>query len=298
MKIGTTLMALFAGIVVLAACSTDDNKQPGTTTPSTTDVAALTAVATATSTPEATSTPPIPSGKITVFAAASLTSVFEEIKDAFESEYAGASVTYNFAGSAVLRTQLREGAPADAYASADIDNVRLAFEDGLVADDGRVFAHNRLALIVPRGDPGRITGLVDLGNSGVKLVLAQPEVPVGKYAREALQKMQAEGSFGEGFADRVLANVVSEESSVKAVVAKVQLGEADAGIVYVTDVTPELAADVTLIEIPDAFNVVAAYAMAVTSNATDPVTVAAFIEFVLSDEGQAILGAHRFLSVE
>ena len=298
MKFATTLITLFTATVLLAACSTTDNKQPEPTTPSTTGVAALTAVATTTQLPEATSTPPVPSGTITVFAAASLTAAFEEIKIAFEAENAIASVTYNFAGSATLRAQLREGAPADVYASADTDNVQLAFEDDLVADDGRVFARNRLALIVPRGDPGRITGFVDLGNSGVKLVLAQPEVPVGKYAREALQKMQAEGSFGEGFADRVLANVVSEESSVKAVVAKVQLGEADAGIVYVTDVTPELAADVTLIEIPAAFNVVAEYAIALTSNAGNPVTAAAFIEFILSEDGQAILGAHGFLPVE
>ena len=176
--------------------------------------------------------------------------------------------------------------------------MRQALDAGLVVDAGETFTRNRLALIVPADNPAKITALRDLGNDGVKLVLALDAVPVGRYARESIAKMAADGSFGEGFSDRVLANLVSEEPNVKAVVTKVQLGEADAGIVYVTDVTAGVAADVKVIEIPDAYNVLATYPMALTADAANPAAAAAFVAFVLSPAGQAIMTRFGFQPIE
>lgn len=237
-------------------------------------------------------------GEIVVFAAASLTDAFEDIANAFEAGHPGTRVTMNFGGSPALRTQLQEGASGDIYAPADTDNMQQALDAGVVIDAGRIFTRNRLAVIVPAGSPAGITALQDLGNQGVQLVLATSDVPVGRYARKSIDKMHADGSFGEGFTSRTLANVVSEEPNVKAVVTKVQLGEADAAIVYVTDVTADIAGDVSVIDIPDDFNVVATYPIAVTTSAENTVGAEALIAFVLSEEGQAILENYGFQPIE
>ena len=280
---------LLATALVLAACGDDDDPAEPISAPSIASTQAATYAAI-----EA----PAATGDITVFSAASLTAAFEDIGAAFEAANAGTSVTFNFAGSPALRTQLTEGADADIYASADTNNMTQALEADLVVDEVVIFAQNRLAVIVPVGNPANITTLQDLSKDGVKLVLAQADVPVGRYARESLIKMQDEGSFGETFSDDVLANLVSEEPNVKAIVTKVQLGEADAGIVYVTDVTADVAADVTLIEIPDALNIIATYPIAVTTNAANVPAAEAFIAFVLSDEGQTILAEYGFRPVD
>jgi molybdate transport system substrate-binding protein len=245
-----------------------------------------------------TSTPgetPSLSGNLTVFAASSLTDAFNEEKQAFEAAHPGVSVTFNFAGSPTLRAQLGQGARADVLATADRKNMDAALQNGLVVDAGTTFARNKLAVIVPKSDPGNIASPFDLAKSGLKLVLAQQGVPAGDYARQIFQNMEADPRGGAGFANNVLSNLVSEEANVKAVVGKVQLGEADAGIVYVTDATPDLAGDVMLIEIPDSLNVIAAYPIAVTSDAGEPEIAKAFIAFVLSAQGQQILEAHGFL---
>lgn len=242
-------------------------------------------------------TPPV-EGEIVVFAAASLTDAFEDIADAFEAEHPGTYVTLNFGGSPALRTQIQEGASADIYAPADIANMEQALQGDLVVDTGRAFARNRLGVIVPADNPAGITAIEDLGNEGVQLVLAASDVPVGRYARESIEKMQADGSFGEDFVRRVTRNIVSEEPNVKAVVTKVQLGEADAGIVYVTDVTADIAKDVSLIVIPDNFNAIAEYPIAVTTSAENTAGAEAFIEFVLTEKGQAILEQNGFQPIE
>ncbi|MEX1254093.1 MAG: molybdate ABC transporter substrate-binding protein [Dehalococcoidia bacterium] len=241
---------------------------------------------------------PGPSGDITVFAAASLTDPFNEIGDAFEAANPDVGVTFQFAGSPALQTQLAEGARADVLATADESNLEAALDAGLVIDAAQPFARNKLAIIVPADNPASIESCLDLANDGLKLVLAAEEVPAGNYARQSIDLMAQDPTAGAGFSERVLANVVSNEPNVKAVVTKVQLGEADAGIAYVTDVTPDVAADITVIEIPDDMNVIAVYPVAVTSEAAEPEIAAAFIEFVLSDEGQAILRQHGFLRVK
>ncbi len=235
------------------------------------------------------------SGNLTVFAASSLTDAFKEEKQAFEAAHPGVTVEFNFAGSPTLVTQLGQGARADVLATADQKNMDAALQSGLVLNAVTTFARNKLAVIVPKSNPGDIASPFDLAKSGLKLVLAQRGVPAGDYARQILQNMEAGPRGGAGFADKVLANLVSEEANVKAVVTKVQLGEADAGIVYVTDVTPDVAGDVMLIEIPDSLNVIAAYPIAVTSNAADPEIAQAFIKFILSAQGQHILEGHGFL---
>lgn len=241
---------------------------------------------------------PVIEGEVTIFAAASLTEAFTEMKAELETANAGATITLNFAGSSALRTQLAEGAPADVYASADEANMDGAQADGTIDGEPRIFAENRLVAIVPSDNPAGIEALADLAQPGIKLVLAQAQVPIGIYSRQALEKMAQDPQFGAAFDDQVLANLVSEEANVKQVVAKVQLGEADAGIVYASDVTPAVRPDVKIIDIPDDFNVLAEYPIAVVAEAPNAEGAAAFIEYVLSPAGQSILSGFGFIPIE
>jgi molybdate transport system substrate-binding protein len=246
--------------------------------------------------PSSTATDSIETGTLTVYAAASLTDAFQEIGDAFDAAHAGVHTEFNFAGSPTLRTQLEQGAEADALAVADQPNMQAAVDKKLVDDTGSIFARNKLTIIVPKGNPGGVTAPKDLAKPGLKLVLAQADVPVGKYARESIAKMAADASFGASFSDDALANVVSNEPNVKSVVTKVQLGEADAGIVYTTDVTEGVAGDIETIAIPDAFNVFASYPIAVLAEAKHTAAARALIDYVLSDAGQTILKKYGFLT--
>jgi molybdate transport system substrate-binding protein len=236
-------------------------------------------------------------GELTVFAAASLTDAFEAIAQELESRHPDLSITYNFGGSQALVTQLQEGAEADIFASANVAQIAAATEAGLIAGDAVPFVHNRLAVVTPANNPAGIASPADLGNEGILLVLAQPEVPAGRYARESVCKMGTDvETYGVGFTGRVAANVVSEEEDVRDVLAKVALGEADAGIVYVSDATT--AGDrVQAIDIPDEVNVVATYPIAAIAGG-DEVLASAFIGYLLSDEGQASLASFGFETVE
>lgn len=231
---------------------------------------------------------------LTVFAASSLTETFNDVAENFEAQRDDVDVQFNFAGSPTLRAQLDQGADADVYAAADEENMQAAVDAGLVLPEARTFARNRLTIIVPSDNPGEVHLLPDLAKDGLRLVVAAPDVPAGRYTREALDLIAADDGFPPGFREAVLANVVSEEPNVKAVVAKVQLGEADAGIVYETDVTDEIDEDVNMVEIPLDYNVEASYQAAVTSDAQHPEAAQAFIDFLLSDRGQDILEEHRF----
>jgi len=232
-------------------------------------------------------------GELTVFAAASLTDAFERIAAALEAANPGLTVTYGFAGSQALVTQLNEGARADVFASANTAQMETAVANGSIAGEPVTFVRNRLAIVVPADNPAGIEAPADLGRDGLRLVLAQPEVPVGRYARESVCRMgQDAATSGEGFVERVAANVVSEEEDVREVLTKVQLGEADAGIVYVSDA--QVGGDeVELIEIPDAVNIVAAYPVAAVAGG-DEALAAAFIGYLLAPEGQATLAAYGF----
>lgn len=235
------------------------------------------------------------SGSITVYAASSLTAAFYRESAAFQRANPAARVNFNFAGSPTLVTQLDQGAPADVLATADEKNMKTASDKKLMGADVKVFARNRLVIAVPKSNPGEVNATADLAKRGLKIVLAQKGVPVGDYARQSLTKMDADASRGGGFSDTVLRNVVSEEPNVKSVVSKIQLGEADAGIVYKTDITADVANDVTTIDIPDAFNIVASYPIAVTARAANRDVAAAFVAFVLSEAGQKILTDAGFI---
>jgi molybdate transport system substrate-binding protein len=237
---------------------------------------------------------PAPS-TLTIYAAASLTDAFRELGRALEASHPGLTVQFNFAGSQQLALQIEQGAPADVFASADQRWMSYASEKGLIEGEGAIFARNRLVAIVPRTNPARIGGLPDLARKGTKIVLAAEAVPAGKYSREALEHLSAAPGFPPEYARRALANVVSQEENVKAVVAKVQLGEADAGLVYRSDVTPSVSRDVRVLEIDDPYNVVASYPIAVLKSAKNAEAAKWFVDLVSSAAGQRTLQRHGLL---
>jgi molybdate transport system substrate-binding protein len=236
---------------------------------------------------------PAGGGELTVFAAASLTDAFAQVKRDLEAANPDLAIAYNFAGSQVLVTQLAEGADADVFASANAAQMQAATANGSIAGEPVIFVRNRLAIVTPADNPAGIDSPDDLASPNLKLILAQEEVPAGRYAREAVCLMgQDTARYGDGFVQRVAANIVSAEEDVRDVLTKVELGEADAGIVYVSDAA--IAGDaVQLIEIPDAVNVVATYPIAVATGG-DAALGEAFIAYLLSAEGQATLAAFGF----
>jgi molybdate transport system substrate-binding protein len=233
-------------------------------------------------------------GKITVFAAASLREAFEAAAPAF-TQKTGTAVTFNFGGSDTLAAQIAQGAPADVFASANLTRMKKVADAGLTTAAPSTFARNRLAVIVPKTNPGNVKDVADLGRPGVKVVLAAATVPVGNYARAAFTQMSGKGGMPADFADAVEKNVVSNELDVKAVATKISLGEGDAGVVYLTDVTPSIAANVTVIAFPTGAAPDATYPIAALKAAPNPSGAAAFVAFILAD-GQTFLKARGFLS--
>lgn len=233
--------------------------------------------------------------QLTLFTAASLTDAFKEMAAQIEQANPGTKLTFNFAGSPTLRAQLAQGARADVFASADEPTMAGAKKDGTISGEPQIFARNLLVVIVPAANRAGINTLQDLAKPRIKLVLTNKDVPVGNYTRQALEKMAHDPAFGHAIAPRVLANLVSEETNVKQVAAKVRLGEADAGIVYSTDVTSTLRAAVQVIQIPPEFNVIVRYPIAAVKGARNEPGARAFIEYVLSPMGQAILARHGFV---
>jgi molybdate transport system substrate-binding protein len=225
---------------------------------------------------------------LTVFAASSLSDAFQELAEQFEARH-GIGVELNFAGSNTLRIQIEQGARADLFASASEEHIRALAKAGYVE---RVvpFAENRLVIVVPASNPANVESVADL-RGDVKLVIAGEAVPAGKYAREALRNL--ESLYGPGFAAQVLSRVVSSEDSVRGVLAKVALGEADAGFVYATDA---LAAGdrVRVVELPPQANVTPRYYAGVISGSENREAAQTFIAFLLSPEGREILRKHGF----
>lgn len=235
---------------------------------------------------------------LTLFAASSLTDAFTEIGGNFKAAHSGVDVVFNFGSSSTLATQLTEGAPADIFASANAKQMQVAVDGKRIAGKPKTFAKNRLILIVPADNPAKIQTLRDVANAGVKLVIAAPKVPVRDYTDAMLTKLAAYPSYGDAYKTAFMANVVSEEDNVRQVSAKVALGEADAGFVYKSDVTPDIADKVIAIQIPDSVNTLATYPIATTDNAADPKLAGEFIDYLLSDEGQGILVKWGFISIQ
>jgi molybdate transport system substrate-binding protein len=229
-------------------------------------------------------------GEVVVFAASSLKEGFEALAVGLK-ENGVEKVDYNFAGSQALVAQLSQGAQGDVFASADAKNMEAAIATGsVVSGTERVLATNKLVVAIPSGE-GQISTLNDLAKPGIKLVLADKSVPAGNYSLQALDKLSADPAYGSDFKERVLANVVSYESNVRQVLSKVELGEADAGIVYTTDAK---AAKVSTIEIEDKYNVVARYYIAPVKDADHLDAGKGFIEYALSEEGQRTLESYGF----
>lgn len=326
------MVGLLVLLLVLTACSMEEaSTPPATTAPATIEAltdATATPEAEATNTPEArptrtprveqTGTPraeptgtqeaetaetpegsAVESGELTVFAAASLTDAFNEIGEAFEANGADISVVFNFAGSQQLAQQLGQDAPADVFASANRKQMEVAIAAGrVVSGTQQVFVRNRLVVVTPADNPGQIETLPDLAQPGLKIVFAAEDVPVGQYSREFLDKAAQDASFETGYKEAVLSNVVSYEENVKAVLTKVVLGEADAGIVYSSDIALDEDEQVQRIDIPDALNSIATYPIAVIEDSEQPTLAEVFVEYVLSEDGQAILEKYGFIPVK
>ena len=223
-----------------------------------------------------------PSGEITVFAAASLTESFDTIAKQFEKKYPDVDVKFDYDSSSNLATQINQGAPADVFASADEDNLNKTIVSGTVTPPPVVFAKNRLEIAVEKGNPKKIKGLADLQKSGLVVVLCADQVPCGKYAAESLANAG------------VTITPASKEENAKATLSKVSIGEADASIVYVTDVKAAKGATGG-VRIAAKMNVIATYPMGVVKESQHAAAAKAWVQFVKSKEGQRTLRRFGFL---
>lgn len=258
--------ALLGSTALLAGCSGSDSEAPATS-----------AETSAESSAEASAV----SGDITVFAAASLQNTFTELGDQFEAANPGTTVTFSFDGSSSLVTQLTEGAPADVFASADENNMTKVVDAGLVTSDPVDFATNTLTIVTAPGNPEGITGFADLAEPGLSVVVCAPQVPCGS----ATEKVEE--------ATGVTLAPVSEEQSVTDVLGKVTSGQADAGLVYVTDATGA-GDDVTAVAFPESSDAVNTYPIAVLDEAANAETAQAFVDLVTGPEGQQVLAEAGF----
>jgi molybdate transport system substrate-binding protein len=312
MPLKRVLPALLCILLLSAACSSGNNTRSAatavTTVPPATTVAAR---ATPARPPVAAPTPaagasvaarpasptaavaPV-SGNLTVFAAASLTEVFNQEAAAFKQANPGIAIKFSYGASSTLRTQLAQGAPADVFASADQQNMDGARQDGSIDGPDQLFAKNKVVVITPKHST-KVQSLQDMAKPGVVFVLTDPSVPIGNYSRQILTRLSQDPTYGAEFSQKVLANLKSQETDVKAVVSKVQLGEADVGMCYSTDAATA-AKDVNTIPIPDQFNLIATYPIAVVKQAQNKPAAQAFIAFVRSAAGQNILKHAGFIT--
>jgi molybdate transport system substrate-binding protein len=250
-------------------------------------------VACSTGTTSSASASPKPSTvESTVYAAASLKGALDAAKTAYEAAVPGMKLTIATDASSTLRTQIEQGAPADVFLSADQTNPTKLVDGGLADGAAVDFAGNTLVVIVPTANPAGIATMADLAKPGVKIVAAGADVPITKYAMQAVANFAAQDE-NAGFAAAYAANVVSKEDNVKAVVAKVELGEGDAAIVYVTDA--KASTKVRTLEIPSAANVPATYAGVVVKASAHREAGHAFLTWLAGPDGQAVLKGFGFL---
>jgi len=230
--------------------------------------------------------------EFTVFGAASLNAALEAVTSAYEAANPGTTITVATDSSAALETQVEQGAPADVFLSADTTNPQKLVDGGFASGKPVNFACNKLTIIVPSDNRAGIVTPADLANDGLRIVAAGDEVPITTYAAQLVENVAAEPGAPSDFAAAYAANVASKEDSVSGVVSKIELGEGDAGIVYVTDAT---AADgVASIGVPDAVNVHATYAGVVVGASSNRAAAAAFLRWLAGPDGQAILSEFGF----
>ncbi|MEJ7814209.1 MAG: molybdate ABC transporter substrate-binding protein [Rubrobacter sp.] len=231
-------------------------------------------------------------GTLTILSASSLIDAFGELGKTFEKQNEGVTVKQSFEASSTLLTQIRQGAPADVFASAAMEEMNTAVEDGLVAGDPKVFVKNREIIMVPKENPAGIKEFRDVAKPDIKLVLAQKDVPAADYALEILDKANAE--YGASFEKDVLSNVVSSESDVRASVNRVVVGDADATFGYASDYTPDIRDRVKVVPIPPDLNIIATYPIAALEDAKSPELARKWVELVTSKEGQRVLEKWNF----
>ncbi len=241
----------------------------------------------------AASPPPAPDRvELTVFGAASLKGALEAAESAYEGAVPGSNLTISTDSSSTLATQIEEGAPADVFLSADTTQPERLIKGGFADGDPVSFATTELTIIVPSEHPGDVQAPSDLAESGVRIIAAGDEVPITKYANQVVDNLARQPGYDAGFAAAYAANVVSREDNVKAIVAKIALGEGDAAIVYVTDAVASM--DVKTIDIPDAANVAASYAGVVVKSSTNRAAATVFLDWFAGPEGQSILRSFGF----
>lgn len=274
--------------LALSACGAPD---PGAGTPSATQAIR----------PKAGSQATIQPSALNIFAAASLNGAFTEIGRKFkEATPAVTDLRFNFQGSQALVAQMQQGAPADVFASADKATMDKAAQAGLIEGAPKELLRNMLVVVLPNESAAALATLKDLAKPGVKISLADPSVPVGKYSLQVIDRLAADPLYGAGFKKALLDNVVSRENNVSQVLTRVQLGEVDAGIVYTTDAqnanAPSAggARPVRTLAIPEKYNVTAVYYIGAVKGAAHPQAALAWINYVLSGEGQAILAKYGF----
>ena len=266
--------------IVLVACSS------GAASPS---VAPATAVAS----PPASEPASAANVELTVFGAASLKGALDKAKAAYETANPGMTVTISTDSSSALEMQIEQGAPADVFLSADATNPQKLVDKALADGDAVTFAGNKLSVIVPTANPAGIRTPSDLAKPGIKVIAAGDEVPITKYANQLVGNLAKETGYPADFAAKYTANIASKEDDVKAVVAKIELGEGDAGIVYVTDA--KASTKVAPIDVPDTANVPATYAGVVVKASENPAAAKAFLDWFAGPDGQAILSGFGFL---
>jgi molybdate transport system substrate-binding protein len=230
---------------------------------------------------------------LTIFAAASLSGVLAKVKHAYVAANPGTTLTVSTDSSAALETKIEQGAPADVFLAADTANPRKLVDAGLAAGAAVVFAGNKLTIVVPPDNPGAVGEPADLAKPGLKVIAAGDEVPITKYATQLVAKVAKQPDAPAGFEAAYAANVVSKEDNVKAVIGKIELGEGDAGIVYVTDA--KASTKVATVDVPDAVNVPANYAGVVVGASTHQEPARTFLGWLTSVDGQASFASFGFL---
>lgn len=231
--------------------------------------------------------------ELTVYGASSLKDVLTMVDAAYETANPGTALTISTGSSAALATQIAQGAPADVLLSADTLIPQRLVDDGLAEGPPVAFAGNKLTIIVPTGNPGGVSSPVDLAKAGLKIIAVGDEAPITKYANQLVANLARQPGYPAGFDAAYVTNVVSKEDNVKAVVAKIELGEGDAGIVYVTDAAA--ASKVATVDVPDSANVPASYAGVVVRASGHQDAARALLDWLAGPDGQAILASFGFL---
>jgi molybdate transport system substrate-binding protein len=230
---------------------------------------------------------------LTIFGASSLKAALEAVASAYETSNPGTTLTISTDSSAALATQIEQGAPADVFLSADTTNPQKLVDAGLAAGQPVAFAGNLLTIIVPADNPAGIDAPADLAKNGLRIIAAGDEVPITKYATQLVDKLAGQPGAPADFAAAYAANIASKEDNVSAVVAKVRLGEGDAGIVYVTDAAG--VDGIATIDVPDSANVPASYAGVVVDASSKQAAATAFLEWLAGPDGQAVIAELGFL---